>query len=229
MSRPRRFLVPGQTYFLLLEGHDGCSCFYDDACYRYYLARLNACLSPCHVRLHAYVLLSNEIQLLLTPATPTGTSHLMKLTGGAYVQYFNNRFSRQGGLWKGRFRSSLIQSDLGLVDCHRYMEQAPLRRGVATAPAEYPWSSYTANAFGGSRVLSLHRVLRDRLATGGGRFQAYRDLLREQLAPARLARLDQLLRLGHALIDVDYQAGRVTAIKKTPGTPTPGNRTAAAG
>ncbi|MEX2130112.1 MAG: transposase [Pseudohongiellaceae bacterium] len=215
MARTKRLFIPGQTCFLLLEGHNGNNCFYDQACYTYYLARLTNCLAPFQVVLHAYVLLPNEIQLLLTPSTPTGISELMKVTGGAYVQYFNNRFARNGSLWKGRFRSSLIQSDQRLPACQKYIELAPLRQGLASHPGEYEWSSYCANAFGGNPALSLHDEMRKLLREGTNRFQYYRDFIAAPVSRVEHRKLDEALRLGHPLIDSNFRLSNVKVIKKS--------------
>ena len=220
MARSKRLFIPGQSYFILLEGHNGNHCFYDAACYRYYLARLTNCLAPYQTQLHAYVLLPNEIQLLLTPMTPTGISELMKMVGVAYAQYFNNRFARTGSLWKGRFKSSLIQSDARLLLCQKYMELAPLRHALVQHPGEYPWSSYCANAFGGHWVVSHHEQVRKAVPGKGNRFAAYRDYLATALTAQELCLLEEKLRYGHPLIDSNFRANNVKIVKKSRYTPT---------
>lgn len=213
MARGRRLFVAGQTYFILLQGHNGNNCFYDAACFRFYLGRLFNCLGHFDVRLHAYVLLPNEIQLLFTPATPTGISELMKLVGGAYVQYFNNRFTRSGSLWRGRFRSCLVPSGRGTLDCQKYMELAPLRQGCATHPGAYEWSSYCSNAFGGSPVLVMHDALRNHFGSGPGRFQAYRDYMVTPMSDAESGSIDLWLRYDQSRKDPSPVAGRARTIR----------------
>jgi putative transposase len=145
----------------------------------------------------------------------------MKLVGGAYVQYFNGRFARSGSLWKGRFKSSLIQADSRLLSCYRYVEQTPVRYQLAATPGEYPWSSYCANAFGGNKLIAFHEQLRKATAGSDNRFACYRDYIHCPLSPDELRGLEENLRFGHPLIDRDFRPNGVKVIKKSSYTPTP--------
>jgi len=51
-------------------------------------------------------------------------------------------------LFEGRFRSSLVQDDVYLLNCIRYIELNPTRAGMTTDPGDYCWSSYRCHAFG---------------------------------------------------------------------------------
>ena len=74
----------------------------------------------------------------------------MKRLGQRYVQHVNRTYRRTGGLFEGRFRSSLIEADAYLLACQRYIELNPVRASMVPAPGAYPWSSYRANALGGT-------------------------------------------------------------------------------
>jgi putative transposase len=75
----------------------------------------------------------------------------MKRGAQRYVQHVNLTYHRSGGLFEGRFRSSLIEADGYLLACQRYIELNPVRAGMVSAPGAYLWSSYRANALGGPR------------------------------------------------------------------------------
>ena len=197
MSRQRRMFVQGKTCFIMLEGHNSNQCFFDDACYRFYLSRIGSCLAHYQVEMHAYVLLPNEIQLLLTPGTAAGISQLMKTVGGAYVQYFNHRFERSGSLWKGRFKSSQLPDAVDALDVQKLMELVPLRKGLVEHPGEYPWSSYCINAFGGhGNLLTPHPAYLALSSPRANRFRDYRSLLGRDFSAGDLRRLEASLRLG---------------------------------
>ena len=74
----------------------------------------------------------------------------MKRRGQRYVQHVNRTYRSTGGLFEGRFRSSLIEADTYLLACQRYIELNPVRASMVPAPGAYPWSSYQANALGGT-------------------------------------------------------------------------------
>jgi putative transposase len=95
----------------------------------------------------------NHVHLLLTPQKSGGESITMQDLGRSYVQYFNRRHKRTGTLFEGRFKSSLIESECYCLTCYRYIELNAVRAGLVTHPAEYPWSSYQANAQGRANPL----------------------------------------------------------------------------
>jgi putative transposase len=54
----------------------------------------------------------------------------------------NTIHSRTGSLWEGRFKSSLIDSERYLINCHRYIELNPVRARMVGHASAYPWSSH---------------------------------------------------------------------------------------
>jgi putative transposase len=46
----------------------------------------------------------------------------MQSLGWRYVQYVNRRYRRIGGLWEGRYKSSVVQAEAYLLACMRYIE-----------------------------------------------------------------------------------------------------------
>ena len=47
-----------------------------------------------------------------------------------YVPYFNQKYSRSGTLWNGRYKTSLIDADEYFMLCSRYIEFNPVRNGL---------------------------------------------------------------------------------------------------
>lgn len=102
--------------------------------------------------------MTNHVHLLLTPPTPEAVSALMISLGRRYVQYINKTYRRTGTLWDSRYKSSLVQADVYLLLCQRYIELNPVRAGTVDDPANYRWSSYRANGLHTKRgqVLNKH-------------------------------------------------------------------------
>jgi len=120
MPRRARLRLPGLPPHLIQRGNNRGECFFAQAdyqCYLHHLAQLSAKFA-CAV--HAYVLMTNHVHLLLSPGAADGASLLMKHLGQRYVQYVNRIYRRSGTLWEGRFRSSLVQTDDYLLRCYRY-------------------------------------------------------------------------------------------------------------
>lgn len=100
----------------------------------------------CECQVHAYVLMTNHVHLLITPTYSGGLGVLMRRLGQCYVQYINRTYHRSGTLWEGRFKSCITQEDRYVLACYRYIELNPIRAGMVKHPAEYRWSSYRVNA-----------------------------------------------------------------------------------
>jgi putative transposase len=182
MPRRARLRVAGLPLHLIQRGNNHSACFYADEDYALYLCHLEELSRKFDCAIHAYVLMTNHVHLLLTPACKDGPSLMMKHLGQRYVQYVNKTYRRSGTLWEGRFRSSIVQEQGYLLRCYRYIELNPVRAGMVRHPRDYRWSSYSTNGEGHmSRLLQPHE---EYLALGGyanERRWAYRALFCPEL------------------------------------------------
>ena len=148
MPRRSRLRLANVPLHIIQRGNNRGACFFADEDYRVYLRHLHELAARFACSVHAYVLMTNHVHLLLTSRELDGASSLMKHLGQRYVQYVNRTYKRSGTLWEGRFRSSIVQVDLYLLRCHRYIELNPVRAGMVEFPGDYRWSSFSANAMG---------------------------------------------------------------------------------
>jgi REP-associated tyrosine transposase len=146
MPRRPRLRVSGVPLHIIQRGNNRTPCFYADEDYGLYLHHLTQLSARFECAVHAYVLMTNHVHLLLTPEHDDGPSLLMKHLGQRYVQYVNRTYRRSGTLWEGRFRSSPVQREGYLLKCQRYIELNPVRAGMVRHPRDYPWSSHRTNA-----------------------------------------------------------------------------------
>lgn len=194
MARKPRFGLPGVPQHVIQRGNNREPCFYgDDDCHRY-LDDLRDALIDNECRLHAYVLMTNHVHLLLTPMSEHGVSHLMQDLGRKYVRYINCTYRRSGTLWEGRYKASLVDSEIYLLACMRYIELNPVRANMVKHPAEYRWSSYACNAQGTEGLLVTHHPIYRQLgATPDQRQHAYRELFRHHVDNALLHEIREAL------------------------------------
>jgi len=146
MPRRARLRLAGLLLHIMQRGNNRTACFFADEDYALYLHHLKELSRKFRCAVHAYVLMTNHVHLLLTPAREDGPSLLMKHLGQRYVQYVNRTYRRSGTLWEGRFRSSIVQERGYLLRCHRYIELNSVRAGMVMHPRDYCWSSYCSNA-----------------------------------------------------------------------------------
>jgi putative transposase len=119
------------------RGHNREASFFADEDRLYYLEQLQRLLPAHGCALHAYVLMTNHVHLLLTPETETSAALLMKRLSQRYGQYVNRTYRRSGTIWGGRFRSSLVQTETYLLTYYRYIELNAVRAGMVKHPSEY--------------------------------------------------------------------------------------------
>ena len=179
MPRKPRFNLIGVPQHVIQRGNNREPCFYAEEDYRRYLEDLHASAVKFDCRLHAYVLMTNHVHLLITPMAEHGVSNMMQALGRRYVCYINKTYRRTGTLWEGRYKSSLIDSDRYLLTCMRYIELNPIRADMVEHPGEYRWSSYSANAQGHSDpLIEEHPLYIEMGKTTEQRQTAYRELFR---------------------------------------------------
>jgi putative transposase len=164
---------------------DRCATFLGDEDFAYYLWSLQTVSRATGCAVHAYVLMTNHVHLLITPKDASGPSRLMRALGIRYVRYFNDHYRRTGTLWEGRFRSTVVDTDTYFFACSRYIERNPQRAALTDDPANYPWSSFRCNASGDAdRVVTPHPLY---VALGSdtiSRSRAYRRMFAEPSAEA---------------------------------------------
>jgi putative transposase len=147
MARQARIVIPGQAMHVLVRGNNRETLFHAPADYAIYLDWLRTAANQFSVAVHAYALMPNHVHLLLSPKESQSLAKLMQSLGRRYAQFFNQKHGRTGTIWEGRFRSSLIDPDY-LLRCQRYIELNPVRGGLESRPADYPWTSYASHIGG---------------------------------------------------------------------------------
>lgn len=182
MPRHARIALPNVPVHLIQRGNNHQPCFFADNDYLCYLDWLTEYAGKTDCRVHAYVLMTNHVHLLLSSERADAGGALMKALGQRYVQHVNRVHHRSGTLWEGRFRSCPIQEENYLLICQRYIELNPVRAYMVSHPADYRWSSYRANAQGEANLLVQPHPLYNGLGHDAASRQAgYRKLFRPAL------------------------------------------------
>ncbi|MFZ4534962.1 REP-associated tyrosine transposase [Propionivibrio sp.] len=183
MARLPRFVVPGQPQHVIVRGNNRSEIFCADEDYRFYLEKLQLACKRHGCEIHAYVLMTNHVHLLMTPHAEQSLSKTLQMLGRYYVQYFNYCYRRTGTLWEGRYKATLIDSEAYLLTCMRYIELNPVRAAIVSLPTEYPWSSYPCNALGKADVLVTPSLEYTQLGLNDTERQAaYRQLFENHIA-----------------------------------------------
>jgi putative transposase len=207
MPRQPRLDIPGIAQHVVQRGNDRQPCFFTDTDRVLYLTELRAACTRAGCAVHAFVLMTNHVHLLLTPSARGQVGRVMQALGRRYVRFVNDRYHRTGTLWEGRYKACLVESDLHLLRCHRYIELNPVRAGLVTTPADHEWSSHRANALGQANpLIQPHPIYLGLGPTPGQRLAAYRALFADGVPAAETESIRSALQRQHPLGSQQFRA-----------------------
>jgi putative transposase len=93
--------------------------------------------------LHAFVIMPDHFHALITPAPDVSLEKAMQFIKGG----FSFRLKSKLDVWMRSFNESQILSEEKFMNCVRYIEENPVRRGLVSAPETYPFSSASRGPF----------------------------------------------------------------------------------
>lgn len=200
MARAPRLEVPGIPLHIVQRGNNRATCFQGDTERRLYLRCLVDAAAHRRCDVHAYVLMTNHVHLLVTPRAPAAASRMMQDVGRRYVHIINRAYGRTGTLWEGRFKSSLVDTERYLFTCHRYIELNPVRAGIVDAPDAYPWSSHRFYVgLKPDKLIVPHDSFVRLAVDAPERFAAFRRMFQDPVSAADLDRIRYAANTGAAL------------------------------
>ena len=142
MRRPRLH-VPGACYHVTLRGNHRQDIFFSDADRRLLEQYVAMAREQVGVRIHAYCWMTNHVHLLIQVSErPLGA--FMQRIGTRYARAAQARLSTTGHLFENRYHALLVDVDRYFLGLLRYIHLNPVRAGLVTDPANYPWSSHGA-------------------------------------------------------------------------------------
>ena len=85
--------------------------------------------------------MSNHYHLLIS--TPdANVSRVMRHINGVYTQKINKKYGLEGSLFKGRYKSILIDMKSYFKECVRYIHRNPIKAGLEQSLGLYKWTSH---------------------------------------------------------------------------------------
>jgi putative transposase len=87
--------------------------------------------------LHAFVIMPDHFHALITPAADVSLEKAMQFIKGG----FSFRLKSKLDVWMRSFNESQISTEEKFLSCVRYIEENPVRRGLAATAQEYRFSS----------------------------------------------------------------------------------------
>jgi REP-associated tyrosine transposase len=165
MSRPIRIAYPGAWYHVMNRGRRAEDIYLDKKDYHAFVELLKETSQAWNIRIAAYCLMPNHYHMLVH--TPEGNiSRAMRHINGVYTQRFNTRHQVDGQLFRGRYKSILVNGDSYLLQLVRYIHRNPLKSGIVENMNAYPWTSHKAYLSVAKKWDWLHKQFILALLTG---------------------------------------------------------------
>jgi len=136
------------TLHVVQRGRARSPCFCCSRDRAAYLDALRECAARAGCAVHAYALMGNHVHLLFTALRAEGAARLMPALAAGYAHYLATAYGHEDSVWEETYDASPVHARRHLLACMRYIEENPVRAGLAAHPGAYPWSSYRANALG---------------------------------------------------------------------------------
>lgn len=143
MSRPLRIEYENAWYHVMNRGARKMAIFNEDNERQLFLELLNEIHNKYQIEIHAYCLMGNHYHLLIK--TPSANlSKAIKYLNGIYVQRYNKVYKTDGPLFRGRFKSIIVDADNYLLRLSRYIHLNPVKNKLTDRAENYKWSSCAA-------------------------------------------------------------------------------------
>lgn len=201
MSRPLRINQPHIPFHVLNRGDNKEKIFHDDEDYIYYLKLIGRYKSKFKLKLYHFSLMPNHVHFQIEPMIENTLSKFMQCLTIAHTVYVNRKYNRVGHVWQGRFKSSIIGTDVYFLRCGFYIELNAKRANLVHVPEEWRWSSY--RFYIGAEKDGLIKNLIDldpfylSLSDAGtGRQKEYKRLVNSMSEPANLQYIKKQLDIG---------------------------------
>ena len=142
----------------MLRGINRQDIFEDDEDRLRFMTILCRCKELSDFKLHAFVLMSNHVHLLIETAGES-LDMVFRRIGTRYAVWYNRKYQRAGHLFQDRFRSENVETEQYYRTVLRYILQNPMKAGLEKCPGSYRWSSYLAYEKGRSLLTDTQYAL----------------------------------------------------------------------
>jgi len=199
MPRNARIVAVGVPQHITVRGSRRQDVFFSDEDRMRYLAWLCEYSERFQFPVFAYCLMTNHVHIVGTPLNEIGMGRMMRILNARHSQAVNKSQGWTGHLWQSRYFSTMLDES-HLHKAVRYVEQNPVRAGMVSYAADYPWSSAGCHC-----GMKMDPVLSGDPAWSGA-LDDWPRLLRENLDDETVQSLRACTSSGRACGDEDFMA-----------------------
>ena len=141
MSRPLRIDYPGAWHHVMNRSRKKTDLYCSGDDYSMFHALLKETSAMYNLNVAAYCMMPTHYHLLVQ-SSDGNLARCMRHLNGIYTQRYNIRHNCDGTLFRGRYKSVLVQDDSHLLELVRYIHRSPVKAKLSKTPGDYKWSSH---------------------------------------------------------------------------------------
>jgi REP element-mobilizing transposase RayT len=141
MPHPLRIEYENAWHHVMNRGTNRQAIFNTKEEHQMFLELLAEISHKFYIEIHGYCLMTNHYHLLINTPLPN-LGKAMRHLNGVYTKRFNQMENRDGPLFRGRYKSILIEAEDYLLQVSRYIHLNPVSAHICKKPEDYEWSSY---------------------------------------------------------------------------------------
>ncbi len=178
MSRPLRIEYPNAWHHVMNRARREETLFKDKLDFQQFIGILQEATDLFNLNVAAFCLMPNHYHLLLN--TPDANlARCMRHINGVYTQRYNVRYDCDGALFRGRYKSILVEADQYLLQLVRYIHRNPLKAAIVERLDQYAWSSHKGYISKAKKWDWLHKcfVLNQLMAQKSDQLRIYKQFV----------------------------------------------------
>jgi putative transposase len=119
----------------------GRSLFQTDRMAALFIEVLRAYMRSGKITVHDFVLMPNHVHILMTVPAEMSIERAMQLVKGGFSFRANKELGFRGEIWQRGYSDVRILDDQSFQQNREYIENNPVKAGLANRPGEYPFGT----------------------------------------------------------------------------------------
>jgi putative transposase len=154
----KRLHHSGQTHFITFSCYHRMPLLAKLCMQHSFLLALEQVRRRFAMQIYGYVVMPEHVHLLVSePAgnALTKAMQLLKMKVSIRARKEGRRAAGETPFWQTRYFDHNVRNHPGFLTQLRYIHRNPVRRGLCSAPEDWPWSSFRAWALGEMEIVEV--------------------------------------------------------------------------
>jgi len=130
-----------RTFFVTTRTASGRSLFQTDRMAALFIEVLRSYMRAGKMTVHDFVIMPNHIHILMTVPGEMSIEKAMQLIKGGFSFRANKELGFRGEVWQRGYSDVRILDDKSFQQHREYIENNPVKAGLANTPDEYPFGT----------------------------------------------------------------------------------------